>query len=77
MAGLKDFADLKSLSKQLKEQGEARAAAEAERIKQEKQAVAEANIFRGSLGGVKRCRNRTATSPRRRKRWARCPRKAR
>jgi DNA-nicking Smr family endonuclease len=52
MAGLKDFADLKILSKQLKEQGEARAAAEAERIKKEKQAVAEANIFRGSLGGI-------------------------
>jgi DNA-nicking Smr family endonuclease len=52
MAGLKDFADLKILSKQLKEQGEARAAAEAERIRKEKQAAAEANIFRGSLGGI-------------------------
>lgn len=52
MAGLKDFADLKILSKQLKEQGEARAAAEAERIKKEKQAVAEANVFRSSLGGI-------------------------
>lgn len=54
MAGLKDFADLKSLGKQLKEQGEARAAAEAERVKREKVAAAEANIFRNSLGEVKR-----------------------
>jgi DNA-nicking Smr family endonuclease len=50
MAGLKDFADLKSLGKQLKEQGEARAAAEAERVKREKVAAAEANIFRNTLG---------------------------
>lgn len=54
MAGLKSFADLKGLSKQLKEDHEARAAAEAERIEQEKKLVAEANIFRGSLGGVKK-----------------------
>jgi DNA-nicking Smr family endonuclease len=54
MAGLKDFADLKSLSKQLKEQGEARAAAEAERAKREKVAAAEANIFRNTLGQVQR-----------------------
>ena len=54
MAGLKDFADLKSLSKQLKEQGEARAAAEAERKKQEKVAAHEANIFRNSLSGVQK-----------------------
>jgi DNA-nicking Smr family endonuclease len=52
--GLKDFADLKSLSKQLKEQAETRAAAEAERVKQEKTRAAEANIFQTSLGGVKR-----------------------
>lgn len=54
MAGLKDFADLKSLGKQLKEQGEARAAAEAERKKQEKVAAQEANIFRNSLSGVQK-----------------------
>ena len=52
--GLKDFADLKSLSKQLKEQAETRAAAEAERVKQEKTRAAEANIFQTSLGGVQR-----------------------
>lgn len=52
--GLKDFADLKSLSKQLKEQADARAAAEAERAKQEKTRAVEANIFQSSLGGVKR-----------------------
>ncbi|MES2348386.1 MAG: Smr/MutS family protein [Pseudomonadota bacterium] len=52
--GLKDFADLKSLGKQLKEQAETRAAAEAERVKQEKTRAAEANIFQTSLGGVKR-----------------------
>ncbi|ELX13660.1 hypothetical protein Jab_1c22960 [Janthinobacterium sp. HH01] len=51
---LKDFADLKSLSKQLKEQADARAAAEAERAKQEKTRAVEANIFQSSLGGVKR-----------------------
>lgn len=54
MAGLKSFADLKGLSKQLKEEGEAKAAAEAERIALEKQRAAEANVFRGSLGGVKK-----------------------
>jgi DNA-nicking Smr family endonuclease len=54
MAGLKSFGDLKGLAKQLKEDGEAKAAAEAERIALEKQRLAEANIFRGSLGGVKK-----------------------
>lgn len=54
MAGLKSFADLKGLSKQLKEDSEARAAAEAERIRREKEQQAEANVFRGSLGGVKK-----------------------
>ncbi|MYM74755.1 DNA mismatch repair protein MutS [Duganella sp. FT109W] len=51
--GLKDFADLKSLSKQLKEQADARAAAEAERVKQEKKQKVEANLFQTALGGVK------------------------
>jgi DNA-nicking Smr family endonuclease len=54
MAGLKSFADLKGLSKQLKEDSEAKAAAEAERIRREKEQQAEANVFRGSLGGVKK-----------------------
>ncbi|AXA91566.1 Smr/MutS family protein [Massilia sp. YMA4] len=54
MAGLKSFADLKGLGKQLKEDSEARAAAEAERIRREKEQQAEANVFRGSLGGVKK-----------------------
>jgi DNA-nicking Smr family endonuclease len=54
MAGLKDFADLKSLSKQLKVQGEARAAEEAERVQREKVVAAEANVFRNSLGGIQR-----------------------
>lgn len=52
--GLKDFADLKSLSKQLKDQAETRAVAEAERARQEKKQKVEANLFQTSLGGVKR-----------------------
>ncbi|WP_373991464.1 Smr/MutS family protein [Duganella sp. BuS-21] len=52
--GLKDFADLKSLSKQLKEQADARAVAEAERAKQVKKQVVEANLFQSQLGGVQR-----------------------
>ncbi|MHA4870646.1 Smr/MutS family protein [Duganella sp. PWIR1] len=52
--GLKDFADLKSLSKQLKEQADARAIADAERAKQVKKQVVEANLFQSQLGGVKR-----------------------
>ena len=52
--GLKDFADLKSLSKQLKEQADARAAAEVERVKRDKVQAVEANLFQSSLGGVKR-----------------------
>jgi DNA-nicking Smr family endonuclease len=51
---MKDFADLKSLSKQLKEQADARATAEAERAKQVKKQVVEANLFQSALGGVKR-----------------------
>ena len=54
MAGLKSFADLKGLSKQLKEEGEAREAAEAERIALEQRRLAEANVFRNNLGGVKK-----------------------
>jgi DNA-nicking Smr family endonuclease len=51
---MKDFSELKSLSKQLREQTEARAAAEAERVKREQVQVVEANIFQSALGGVKR-----------------------
>jgi len=51
---MKDFADLKSLGKQLREQAEVRAVAEKERAKQEKQQAVEANIFQTALGGVKR-----------------------
>jgi DNA-nicking Smr family endonuclease len=54
MKGLKDFADLKSLSQQLRVEGEARAKAEAERIKQEKAAIAAANVFQTNMGGVQR-----------------------
>ena len=51
---MKDFADLKSLSKQLREQAETRAVAEAQRVKQVKTQVVEANLFQSALGGVKR-----------------------
>ena len=57
--GLKNFADLKGLSKQLKESSAERAAAEAERlaeeaarIEREKQKVAEAGMFRTTMKGV-------------------------
>jgi len=53
MAGLKDFADLKALRETLKEQEQARAVEKAAREKREQLARAEANVFRGSLGGVK------------------------
>nr|WP_202412044.1 Smr/MutS family protein [Duganella fentianensis] len=51
---MKDFADLKSLSKQLREQAETRAVAEAERVQREAQQAREANLFQSSLGGVQR-----------------------
>jgi DNA-nicking Smr family endonuclease len=51
-ASLKNFADLSALSKQLKQDGEARQRAEAERAQREKQAQVEANIFRASIGNV-------------------------
>ena len=51
---LKDFADLKSLGKQLRDQAQARAVEAAERAKQEKKAAVEANLFQSSLGGVQR-----------------------
>jgi DNA-nicking Smr family endonuclease len=51
---MKDFADLKSLGKQLREQAETRAIAEKERAQQVKKQAVEANIFQTALGGVKR-----------------------
>ena len=51
---MKDFADLKSLGKQLREQAETRKVQDAERAKQAKQQVAEANLFQSALGGVQR-----------------------
>jgi DNA-nicking Smr family endonuclease len=53
MAGMKDFADLKAFGKKLKEDDAARALEKAEREKREQVAREEANVFRGSLGGVK------------------------
>ncbi|MGV7210327.1 Smr/MutS family protein [Oxalobacteraceae bacterium A2-2] len=52
--GLKDFAGLKALGQQLKEQARERAAAEAERAKREQVQKVEANIFRASLSGVQK-----------------------
>jgi DNA-nicking Smr family endonuclease len=53
MAGLKDFADLKSLRETLKEQEQARAIEKAERERRERKAREEANIFQGATKGVK------------------------
>ena len=52
MAGIKDFAALQALRDQLKQEQEARAAAEARRREQEAQALREANLFRQSIGTV-------------------------
>ena len=54
MASMKDFADLKAVSKQLKEQADARAQAAAERAQQVKVQAVESNLFKASIGGVKR-----------------------
>ncbi len=51
-SSLKNFADLKNLGQQLKQQEEVRLLQEAERSKREKQAKLEANIFRNSIGEV-------------------------
>jgi len=51
---MKSFADLKGLGKQLKEQEEAKAVAEKERVVREKAAAAAANVFATSMGGVQR-----------------------
>ncbi|MET3131485.1 DNA-nicking Smr family endonuclease [Oxalobacteraceae bacterium GrIS 1.11] len=52
MSSLKTFADLKSLRGTLKEQGEARASASAERLKRDKLVAHESNLFRNSVGTV-------------------------
>ena len=52
MSSLKNFADLKSLGQQLKQQQENEQRAKAERMEREKKAAAEANIFRSSVGMV-------------------------
>lgn len=49
-AALKNFADLKKLGQQLLLQEQTRERVEIERLKKEKQALAEANIFRSSVG---------------------------
>lgn len=51
---MKDFAELKSLGQQLREQAQARAVAEQQRAKQVKQQAVEANLFQSALGGVQR-----------------------
>ncbi len=51
---MKSFADLKGLSKQLREQEEQRAAAEKERLQREKAAAAAANVFQSSMAGVQK-----------------------
>jgi DNA-nicking Smr family endonuclease len=53
MPGLKDFGDLKALRETLREQEQARAIEKAAREQRERIAREEANVFRGSLGGVK------------------------
>jgi len=52
MATFKDFSQLKSLSKDIKTQQEAREREEAERIRLAKIAEQEANLFRRSIGDV-------------------------
>jgi DNA-nicking Smr family endonuclease len=51
---MKSFADLKGFGKQLKEQEEAKAVAEKERVQREKAAAAAANVFATSMGGVQK-----------------------
>ncbi len=65
MASLKDFADLKSLRAQLKDQEQARAVEKAEREKQERKALAEANIFTTALAGVKQMPKSDRLEPKR------------
>lgn len=49
---IKDFAALKSLRAQIKAQEEARKAAEAERLRREKESRRDAELFRSSVGNV-------------------------
>jgi DNA-nicking Smr family endonuclease len=49
---IKDFAALKALRKQLKAEEEARQAAEAERLRRERESRLEAELFRRSIGDV-------------------------
>lgn len=51
-ASLKNFADLGSLRKTLKQQEDARKIAEAERLRRDKAAQLEADLFRRSIGAV-------------------------
>ncbi len=53
MATLKDFASLKALSKDLKQQAEARKAEEAECRRRDEAARREADLFRRSIGDVR------------------------
>lgn len=53
MATIKDFAALKSLSKELKAREETRKAEEAERLRREEEARREADLFRRSIGDIK------------------------
>jgi DNA-nicking Smr family endonuclease len=51
-SSIKQFADLKALAKTLKQQEQARAEAEAERLRAEQLARREADLFRNSIGEV-------------------------
>jgi DNA-nicking Smr family endonuclease len=51
-SSIKQFADLKALAKTLKQQEQARAEAEAERLRAEQIARREADLFRSSIGQV-------------------------
>lgn len=52
MASIKDFAALKTLSKELKAQEEARKSADAERNRRDKEAKVDSELFRRSIGDV-------------------------
>ena len=52
MAGMKEFAELKSLRDQLKEQERVRAIEQAERERRERKAREEAEVFNGAIKGV-------------------------
>jgi DNA-nicking Smr family endonuclease len=54
MSSMKDFGELKGLRDQLKLDQETRARETAERLERERIAKAEANVFKGALGGVRK-----------------------